>query len=133
MKPERSYPVAIGKGPACVAGAPCKPSPGGTTARRRPAFTMIELLVVIAIIAILAAMLLPALARAKQKACGIHCLNNLKQQQLAFVMYSNDNNGAVPPSAPVGVDLNAWCSGWLNWFSGSPAGANTNTQYLLDG
>ncbi len=61
------------------------------------AFTLIELLVVIAIIAILAAMLLPALARAKESGKRISCLNNLRQLSLAAQMYVNDSQGFYPP------------------------------------
>src|SRR5262245_21767563 len=65
---------------------------------RRRGFTLIELLVVIAIIAILAALLLPSLARSKQQALNVACLNNLRQLQLCFHLYTLDFNGFLPPN-----------------------------------
>jgi prepilin-type N-terminal cleavage/methylation domain-containing protein/prepilin-type processing-associated H-X9-DG protein len=113
------------------------------------AFTLIELLVVIAIIAILAAMLLPALAKAKQKALQVNCVSNLRQWGLAIQMYANDNNEGIPRdgmdsagtySGGDSKQANAWFNllpGYvgekpLSFYTANPAVSHSDTQNNLN-
>ena len=95
---------------------------------RRKGFTLIELLVVIAVIAILASLLLPALALAKEKGQRIACLNNLRQISLFMQFYTDDNKDVFPAHRNSGLNTDSGVPSVTNWWGTAivPAGQNTN-------
>src|SRR5262245_26560089 len=98
----------------------------------RRAFTLIELLVVIAIIAILAALLLPALSKSKAQALSVACMNNLKQLQACWHLYAVDNADLLPPNNFVyNLDSNVIASS-VSWCPGI-ARLDTTTSHIESG
>jgi prepilin-type N-terminal cleavage/methylation domain-containing protein/prepilin-type processing-associated H-X9-DG protein len=95
---------------------------------RSVGFTLIELLVVVAIIAVLAALLLPALSTAMDKSQRIACLNHLKQLQLAWIMYAQDNNDALVPNLQ---NTFAASQTWVQGDMGGSQGVNEPTNLFL--
>jgi len=102
---------------------------------RRKGFTLIELLVVIAVIAILMAILMPALQRAREQGERAACLSNLKQLQLAWIMYADDNDDKLVSSEAGGSYRNQFGDPWVGvtWASGWGQGEQLSEEDQIDG
>src|SRR5687768_14846056 len=99
--------------------------------RRRWGFTLIELLVVIGVIAILLAMLLPALAAGRRSATRVACMSNLRQIATAFIQYAGDNREHLPRGAPQGfMTTDALPQDWIHWNWGRDIRESAIAPYL---
>src|ERR1044072_2536375 len=104
------------------------------TVRQSQGFTLIELLVVIAIISILAALLLPALSKAKQKTQAVYCMNNTHQLMVSWMGFATDNKDDLPRNlnyggSPGPTSAPSWANGWMDWTASHD---NVAAEFLND-